>query len=150
MGRADLLIGFGGLHLVLALLLASAAMWIGRRDVALIKVAARAAPLEMRAATDALPIWKLWLLTARQVCLAAEVALIGLVLGWGGLVAAVVGALALWSFANGRARAAVYHSEGRDPLDGGLDGFAVWAIFEFGLVAVAYIAAFSALVFANA
>lgn len=143
MGRADLLIGFGGLNLLLALLLGACALWIGRRDTALIRCAARVAPLAARVASEALPTWKLSVLTLRRVLLPAEVALFGLVLGWGGFAAGVVAALGAWGFSVARAQQIIHQGGAGDPSEEGFRGYTSWALAEAGLVAGGYAAAFS-------
>lgn len=147
MGRADLLVGAGGLNLLLAILLAAAALWIGRRDTAMIHCAARMAPLTAEGALSGLPKWKLAVLALRRILLPAEVALFGLILGWGGLAAGVAAALGLWGFSVARARRILYAGAVGDPLDKGYRGFATRALVEAGLVAAAYAAAFSSTIF---
>lgn len=143
MGRADLLIGLGGLHLVLALALCGVALWLGRRDAAMIYCAVRVAPLEARAAVLSLAGWQRAVLTFRRILFPAELALFGLVLGWGGLAAGLVAALGLWGLSSARARQVLYEGAAADPLDEGLGVFATRAAIETGAVVAAYVAAFS-------
>ncbi|VTO14005.1 hypothetical protein [Brevundimonas vancanneytii] len=148
MGRADLLLGLGGVHLVLALALGGAALWLGRRDMAMMRCAARVAPLEARAAVSALADWQRGALALRRLLLPAELALFWLVLGWGGLAAGVVAALGLWGFSLARAQRALYEDAGGDVLDDGLGPLVTRALIEAGALAVAYVAAFSTSAFA--
>nr|WP_313425331.1 hypothetical protein [Brevundimonas diminuta] len=138
MGRADLLIGVSGIGLLVALALGSFAMFLGRRDVALVQVANRAAPLAIRASIDLLPPWKVGALTLRHMLLVAELALFGLILGLGGLAAGVVAALGLWGFSVARAKRIVHTGERGDPVEDGLAAVVSRALLEAGLVAASY------------
>lgn len=146
MGRADLLIGFGGLNLLVALVLGAGALWVGRRDAAMIHCAVRLAPLAARAATSGLPTWKLSILALRRVLLPAEVALFGLVLGWGGLAAGVVAALGMWGFSVARAGRILYEGAPGDPLEEGYQGYTASGLIEAALIGAGYVAAFSSTV----
>lgn len=146
MGRADVLLGFSGLHIAAAVMLGLAAMWIGRREIALIDVGAVNRPLASRVASDALPTWKLWVLAVRRVFLPAELALFGLVLGWPGLLAAVAIAWFMRRQAIRRAAVALYLGKGRDPADG-FQGFAAWAAAEAAVVIGGYLTALTASIF---
>lgn len=94
MGRADLLVGVEGFPLLVALALALLAGFVGRREVALVGVASALTPLEWGAAWSALPRGTRRLLSLRPTLLLLQLAITFSVLGWGGLFAGGVAAIA--------------------------------------------------------